>query len=119
MKSSQAAAIVLALLLCFAATAAATAQDSGSQGPAAPAAPAAPPAPSAPPAGGEAPPPAAPAAPSSGELGDNSPFLAGEQTIGLSAGAAIPVFMAPDSASSERKLLVGGVFSFQYQYFVQ
>ncbi len=48
-----------------------------------------------------------------------SPFLPGEQTISLSAGVQIPLFIAPEEqATDEAKLKLGGSFSFGYQYFL-
>ena len=63
------------------------------------------------PAAGEA-----PVIPISSEAEVN-PFLPGEQLIGLSAGAQIPVFLLPDTGGSAN-LQFGGSFSFSYQYFV-
>jgi hypothetical protein len=50
-----------------------------------------------------------------------SPFVPGEQTIGMSIGAFIPVFMISSKGELSDKLgnlYTGGAFSFSYQYFV-
>lgn len=47
-----------------------------------------------------------------------SPFLPGEQLIGLSAGFHIPVFLAPETGGGVGNLTLGGSFAFSYQYFV-
>jgi hypothetical protein len=102
MKPSTAAAIGLAALFALAPIHLASAQES----------------PESPPAAGEE---------SEGGIvaGDvdafdaSSPFLPGEQTISLSAGAQLPLFMAPDTREiDEAKLKLGGSFSFGYQYFL-
>ncbi len=118
MKSSQAAALTLALLLCLAAAPAVLAQDNGGQAAGPPSPPPAQPAVPGPETPAPPTPPSGPSSPASGEFGDTNPFLAGEQTIGLSAGAQIPLFMAPGATDNNSKLLVGGVFGFSYQYFI-
>lgn len=47
-----------------------------------------------------------------------NPFLPGEQTIGLSAGAHIPAFLAPVTGGGVSNIHLGGSFSFSYEYFV-
>jgi hypothetical protein len=64
----------------------------------------------------------APNLPTDGTASDilqpNSPFLPGEQTIGLAAGAFIPVFLSPVTNNGVKNIDIGGLFSFSYQYFV-
>lgn len=49
-----------------------------------------------------------------------SPFLPGEQVIGLAAGLQIPAFITTyQNGSDASNLYLGGSFSFSYQYFVQ
>lgn len=48
-----------------------------------------------------------------------NPFLRGEQTIGLSAGLQMPLFILPDTREqSDAALHAGGAFSLTYQYFI-
>jgi hypothetical protein len=65
--------------------------------------------------GADAPTPSQPKA----EEAPVSPFLPGEQTIGLSAGLQLPAFLLPESGGGVGNLgKLGGSFSFSYQYFV-
>jgi hypothetical protein len=59
----------------------------------------------------------APSIPSAAEDPVN-PFLTGEQLIGLSAGFHIPAFLAPVTGGGIGNSILGGSFSFSYQYFV-
>jgi len=53
------------------------------------------------------------------ELEPVNPFLPGDQTIGLTVGLQLPLFILPDTrAVIEPKLDLGGSFSFSYQYFI-
>jgi len=47
-----------------------------------------------------------------------SPYLPGEQLLGLSAGLQIPVFLEPVTGHGKSNLQLGGSFGFSYQYFV-
>ena len=47
-----------------------------------------------------------------------SPFLPGEQTVGLALGAMFPAFILPQTGAGTNNLWTGGSFSFSYQYFV-
>jgi hypothetical protein len=48
-----------------------------------------------------------------------NPFVKGEQTIALGAGAQVPLFMLPkDALSTGATLLVGGSMGISYQYFI-
>ena len=99
MKPSIAAATALAALLLVAALPAAFAQaGTPADKPAQPV---------------EGPPP-------SGDETASNPFRRGDQTIALGAGLQIPLFIAPAAAgaTADTTLLLGGAFSFQYQYFV-
>jgi hypothetical protein len=49
----------------------------------------------------------------------SSPFLPGEQSIGLSLGLHIPALMQTAIGSSTSNLYLGGSFSFSYQYFIE
>lgn len=71
--------------------------------------------------------PAAPAdgdsdAPSSPEdanpVPSNSPYLPGEQTIGIAIGLQIPSFILPKTDQGASNISLGGNFGFSYQYFV-
>jgi len=47
-----------------------------------------------------------------------SPFLPGEQLLGLSAGFQIPAFLVPETGGGVGNLTLGGSFAFSYQHFV-
>jgi hypothetical protein len=55
---------------------------------------------------------------SAGESTDSNPFLPGEQSIGLSAGLHIPMFLTPVTNHGVQNIDLGGSFSFSYQYFL-
>jgi hypothetical protein len=96
MKASIAAALGFAALLILAPAQAAPAQDN--------------------PASEN---PVEPGLPSTDEILPVNPFLRGEQTISLGAGLQIPIFIADTEISPiDSKLLLGGSFSFSYQYFI-
>lgn len=109
MKPKTAAVLGIAALLALASLPSAFAQsatEGGGQTPGA--APAAPESPPQSPADGEV---------VAEDALSANPFLRGDQTISLSIGLHIPLFILPDT-SDERKLDLGGSFSFGYQYFV-
>jgi hypothetical protein len=56
-------------------------------------------------------------APAADEV-STSPYLPGEQTIGIAAGAHIPAFIVPETGGGAANLSTGGSFSFSYQYFL-
>jgi hypothetical protein len=64
--------------------------------------------------------PSAPTTPPEGPAMDEaqaSPFLPGEQLLGLSAGFHLPAFLEPVNGAGASNLSLGGSFSFSYQYF--
>lgn len=61
--------------------------------------------------------PAIATGPSAGET-SVSPFLPGEQLLGLAVGMQIPVFLEPQNGAGVGNLDLGVSFSFSYQYFV-
>jgi hypothetical protein len=60
----------------------------------------------------------APADGSAIENTDTNPFLPGAQSIGITAGLHIPLFLAPVTGGGVKNIDLGGSFSFAYQYFV-
>jgi hypothetical protein len=99
MKSHSAAILALAALLLL--TLAPLAAQASDTAPASP--------PDSAPADGEV---------QSAEPAPLSPYLPGEQLLGLSAGFQIPAFLVPQTGAGVTNLKLGGSFAFSYQYFV-